>query len=61
MNSDFIILPVKVIEDLKDFEVWKEFKNDPNFFDSKGIKYIKKINYSHHQPDEWDHFNGTNF
>jgi hypothetical protein len=61
MNSDFIIVSSKLIDSLKDFDVWKEFKNDPDFLENHGGKKIKKNNYTHYQSDEWDHFNGTNF
>ena len=33
MNStEYVILPVEVLESLKDFDNWKEFKNNSDFF-----------------------------
>lgn len=44
----FIMIPEKVLNDLKDFDNWKEFKNNPNYIKEKSIEIFKTCS----------HFNG---
>jgi hypothetical protein len=37
----FILLPEELIEELKDFDVWKTFKHDENFLESRSIDIVK--------------------
>lgn len=36
----FTLIPIEVLEDLKDFENWKDFKNDPEWIKKKSINYL---------------------
>ena len=59
---EHIILSLELLESLKDFDTWKEFKNNPDFFKDKDTTIIKKkkqgkVLYE----DPWDNYNGTNF
>lgn len=38
----FILIPTEVLESLKDFENWKEFKNDENWIENQSKIYCKK-------------------
>jgi hypothetical protein len=58
---DSILIPLQLIEELKDFDVWKEFKNTPDFLISKGCKIIKEDKKQIHLEDPWDNFSGTHF
>jgi len=58
---DSILIPLQLIEELKDFDVWKEFKNTPDFLISKGCKIIKEDKKQIHLDDPWDNFSGTHF
>jgi hypothetical protein len=58
---DGILIPLKLIEELKDFDTWKEFKNTPDFLISKGCKIIKEDKKQIHFEDPWDNFSGTHF
>lgn len=44
----FVIIPEKIIEELKDFDNWKEFKNNPNYLKEKSIEIFNNCS----------HFNG---
>jgi hypothetical protein len=39
----FLLVPEEVIEQLKDFENWKEFKHDPNWIEDKSKEVLKNI------------------
>lgn len=58
---DSILIPLELIEELKDFDTWKEFKNTPDFLISKGCKIIKEDKKQIHVEDPWDNFSGTHF
>lgn len=36
----FTLVPDEVLEELKDFENWKEFKHDPEWIKKTSIKYL---------------------
>ena len=38
----FILIPKEVIQDLRDFDNWKEFKNDENYLEKRSIEVIKQ-------------------
>jgi hypothetical protein len=58
---DSILIPLQLIEELKDFDIWKEFKNTPDFLISRGCKIIKEDKKQIHVEDPWDNFSGTHF
>jgi len=58
---DSILIPLQLIEELKDFDIWKEFKNTPDFLISRGCKIIKEDKKQIHIEDPWDNFSGTHF
>ena len=37
----FTLVPTEVIELLKDFDNWKDFKNDPNWLDTQSKEVVK--------------------
>ncbi len=37
----FVLVPEEVIEQLKDFDNWKEFKYDPNWIENKSKEILK--------------------
>ena len=37
----FVLVPLEVIEQLKDFDNWKEFKYDQNWIENKSKESIK--------------------
>jgi hypothetical protein len=37
----FTLVPTEVIELLKDFDNWKDFKNDPNWLDNQSKEVVK--------------------
>ena len=63
MNStEYVILPVEVLESLKDFDNWKEFKNNSDFLKDKDIQVIKKYKLKMSEdPCPWDNYSGTHF
>jgi len=63
MNStEYVILPVEVLESLKDFDTWKEFKSDSDFLKDKDIQVIKKSKLKMSEdPCPWDNYSGTHF
>jgi hypothetical protein len=60
LNMGHIILSLELLESLKDFDTWKEFKNNPDFFEDKDVKYIENKKQVHFN-DPWDNFSGTHF
>lgn len=60
-NKNVIIVPLELIEDLKDFETWKEFKGDPVFLIKKGSKIINTNKKQTYFNDPWDNYSGTHF
>ena len=36
----FTLVPIEVLEDLKDFDNWKEFKHDPEWIKKNSMKYL---------------------
>ena len=38
----FIMIPVETLEKLKDFELWKEWKNNPEILEKIAIEDLKK-------------------
>lgn len=56
-----ILVPLELIEQLKDFDTWKEFKGSPNFLIERGSKIIKNDKQQIHFEDPWDNFSGTHF
>lgn len=42
----FVLVPIEVIESIKDFETWKEFKHEKNFIENKSKQYLREINSS---------------
>jgi len=57
-----ILVPLELIEQLKDFETWKEFVSNPNFIEEQSSPIIKKydkVKFSF--DDEWDNYSGTHF
>ena len=38
----FTLVPNEVLEELKDFDTWKEFKNDEEWIEKSSKKYLKK-------------------
>jgi hypothetical protein len=63
MNStEYVILPVEVLESLKDFDTWKDFKNDSDFLKDKDIQIIKKSKLKISVDScPWDNYSGTHF
>lgn len=39
----FVLIPEEVLEQLKDFETWKEWKNDDNYLKKIIKEYCNKI------------------
>jgi len=39
----FILVPEEVIEQLKDFDNWKEFKYDPNWIENRSKEILKDL------------------
>jgi hypothetical protein len=37
----FTLIPTELLEILKDFDEWKEFKNDPNWIADKSKEIVK--------------------
>jgi hypothetical protein len=60
-EKSLIIIPLELIEDLKDFDTWKEFKSDPDFLIKKGSKIINTNKKQTHFDDPWDNYSGTHF
>ena len=61
-NCEYIILPVDVLDSLKDFDTWKEFKNNPDFLKNKDTQIIKKSKLKiSEDPCPWDNYSGTHF
>jgi hypothetical protein len=58
---DSILIPLKLIEELKDFDTWKEFKNNPDFLINRGSKIVKTNKKQTHFDDPWDNYSGTHF
>jgi hypothetical protein len=51
-----------VLESLKDFDTWKDFKNDSDFLKDKDIQIIKKSKLKISvDPCPWDNYSGTHF
>jgi hypothetical protein len=40
----FTLVPNEVLEELKDFDIWKEFKNDEEWIEKASKKHLKKSN-----------------
>lgn len=40
----FTLVPNEVLEELKDFDAWKEFKNDEEWIEKASKKHLKKSN-----------------
>ncbi len=58
----YVILPVEVLDSLKDFDIWKEFKNNSDFFKDIDIQFIKKSKLKMSEdPCPWDNYSGTHF
>jgi hypothetical protein len=60
-EKSLIIIPLELIEDLKDFDTWKEFKGDPDFLEKKGSKIITTNKKQTYFNDPWDNYSGTHF
>ena len=60
-EGNSIVIPLELIEELKDFDVWKEFKNNHSFLNDRGCKIIKEDKKQVHFIDPWDNFSGTHF
>jgi hypothetical protein len=41
----FVLIPEKLLQDLNDFEIWKEFKNDPNFIKQKTLEILQSSQF----------------
>lgn len=55
-------MPIEQLEKLKDFDNWKDFKNNPNYFNNKETQIHKKIiKKSNLEVDPWDNYSGTHF
>jgi hypothetical protein len=39
----FVLVPEEVIEQLKDFDNWKEFKYDPNWIENRSKEILKDL------------------
>jgi len=39
----FVLVPEEVIEKLRDFDNWKEFKYDPNWIENQSKEAVKKF------------------
>lgn len=58
----YITLPIEQLEKLKDFDNWKEFKNNPNYFNNTEVEIHKKIIIKKNiEVDPWDNYSGTHF
>jgi len=58
----YITMPIDQLEKLKDFDNWKEFKNNPNYFNNDEVQIHKKIIINKSlELDPWDNFSGTHF
>jgi hypothetical protein len=60
-EGNSVVIPLELIEELKDFDVWKEFKNNPSFLNDRGCEIIKEDKKQVHFIDPWDNFSGTHF
>jgi hypothetical protein len=60
-EKSVIIVPLELIDKLKDFDTWKEFKGDPDFLVNRGSKIVKTNKKQTHFDDPWDNYSGTHF
>jgi hypothetical protein len=60
-EKSVILVPLELIEELKDFNTWKEFKGDPDFLVNRGSKIVKTNKKQTHFDDPWDNYSGTHF
>lgn len=47
----FVIIPQQLLNDLQDFENWKEFKNNPNYIKEKSLEIIKSSHFKGEHQD----------
>jgi len=59
-ENDLVLVPLELIESLKDFDTWKTFKNNPDFLNENGCEIIKK-NKEQSYTCPWDNYSGTHF
>jgi len=60
-EKSVILVPLELIEELKDFDTWKEFKGNPDFLVNRGSKIITPNKKQTHFDDPWDNYSGTHF
>jgi hypothetical protein len=41
----FVLIPEKILQDLYDFEIWKEFKNNPDFIKQKTLEIVQSSKF----------------